>query len=104
MEFDWQQPKNNKIFEQLSADSLKSSGTFAMTLIQDGNQIQSKMVEPGILKTFIPLEWAQANGATPEEVEGFLALQTINKVFEFNNTGTAEYTNCWDFVSEGVHP
>ena len=35
MEFDWQQPKNNKIFEQLTADSLKPEGTFAMTLIQD---------------------------------------------------------------------
>ena len=54
MEYEWQQPKNNKIFEQLSADSLKSSGTFAMTLIQDGNQIESKMVQTGILKTFIP--------------------------------------------------
>ena len=45
MEYEWQQPKNNKIFEQLSADSLKGSGTFAMTLIQDGNQIESKMVQ-----------------------------------------------------------
>ena len=39
MDFEWQQPKNNKIFDQLTADSLKSTGTFAMTLIQDGNQI-----------------------------------------------------------------
>ncbi|MCI8454667.1 MAG: hypothetical protein HFE84_08655, partial [Lachnospiraceae bacterium] len=60
MEYEWQQPKNNKIFEQLSADSLKSEGTFAMTLIQDGNQIESKMVQTGILKTFIPKEWAEA--------------------------------------------
>ena len=44
MEYEWQQPKNNKIFEQLTADSLKETGTFAMTLIQDGNQIESKMV------------------------------------------------------------
>ena len=29
MEFEWQQPKNNKIFEQLTSDSLKSEGTFA---------------------------------------------------------------------------
>lgn len=33
MDFEWQQPKNNKIFEQLQADSLKDQGTFAMTLI-----------------------------------------------------------------------
>ena len=54
MEFEWQQPKNNKIFDQLTADSLKDTGTFAMTLIQDGNQIESKMVQTGILDTFIP--------------------------------------------------
>ena len=44
MEFEWQQPKNNKIFDQLTADSLKDTGTFTMVLIQDGNQIESKMV------------------------------------------------------------
>lgn len=104
MEYEWQQPKNNKIFEQLSADSLKGSGTFAMTLIQDGNQIESKMVQTGILKTFIPKEWAEANGATADAYEGFLPLQTLNKVFMYNSTGSAEYDNCWDFVAEGVHP
>ena len=104
MEFEWQQPKNNKIFEQLTSDSLKSEGTFAMTLIQDGNQIQSKMVDTEILKTFVPKEWAEANGTTPEAYEGFLPLQTLNKVFMYNNTGSAQYTNCWDFVYEGSHP
>lgn len=103
MEYEWQQPKNNKIFEQLSADSLKSEGTFAMTLIQDGNQIESKMVETGILDTFVPLDWANAKGVTADTYEGFLPLQTLNKVFMFNNTGTAEFTNCWDFVGQDVH-
>ena len=104
MEFEWQQPKNNKIFEQLQADSLKDSGTFAMTLIQDGNQIESKMAQTGILKTFIPKEWAEAKDTTAEDYEGFLPLQTLNKVFMFNSTGSAEYNNCWDFVAKGVHP
>lgn len=103
MEYDWQQPKNNKIFDQLTADSLKGTGTFAMTLIQDGNQIQSKMVEPGILKTFIPKEWAEANGTTAEDYEGYLPLQTLNKVFMFNNTGTKTFKNVWDFVGKDVH-
>lgn len=103
MEYEWQQPKNNKIFEQLSADSLKTEGTFAMTLIQDGNQIESKMVETGILDTYIPLEWATANETTPDEYTGYLPLQTVSKVFMYNSTGTAEYSNCWDFVGEGVH-
>lgn len=103
MEFDWQQPKNNKIFEQLTADSLKPEGTFAMTLIQDGNQIESKMTQTGILDTFIPKEWAEANGTTPDAVDGYLALQTLNKVFEYNCTGDKVYDNCWDFVAEGTH-
>ncbi|MBR4725435.1 MAG: hypothetical protein IK071_06600 [Lachnospiraceae bacterium] len=103
MEFEWQQPKNNKIFEQLSADSLKGTGTFAMTLIQDGNQIQSKMVSTNILRTFIPKEWAEANKTTADAYTGYLPLQTLNKVFMFNNTGSAKFTNCWDFVYDGNH-
>ena len=103
MEFEWQQPKNNKIFYQLTADSLKDTGTFAMTLIQDGNQIESKMVQTGILDTFIPKDWAEANGTTPEEYQGYLPLQTLNKIFMYNNTGSKSYDNCWDFVAEGEH-
>ena len=103
MEFEWQQPKNNKIFDQLTADSLKDTGTFAMTLIQDGNQIESKMVQTCILDTFIPKDWAEANGTTPEEYQGYLPLQTLNKIFMYNNTGSKSYDNCWDFVAEGEH-
>ena len=103
MTFEWQQPKNNKIFDQLTADGLKDTGTFAMTLIQDGNQIESKMVKTGVLDTFIPKEWAEANGTTPDKYEGYLALQTLNKVFEYNCTGSKNYDNCWDFVAEGEH-
>ena len=98
-----QQPKNNKIFDQLTADSLKDTGTFAMTLIQDGNQIESKMVQTGILDTFIPKDWAEANGTTPEAYQGYLPLQTLNKIFMYNNTGSKSYDNCWDFVAEGEH-
>ena len=103
MEFEWQQPKNNKIFDQLTADSLKDTGTFTMVLIQDGNQIESKMVQTGILDTFIPLEWAQANGYAEGEYEGYLPLQTLNKIFEYNCTGEKTYDNVWDFVAEGEH-
>lgn len=104
MEFEWQQPKNNKIFEQLTADSLKDTGTFAMTLIQDGNQIKSKMVDTDILKTFIPKEWAEANGTTTDAYSGYLPLQTLNKVFMYNSTGSAEFKNCWDFIYKDQHP
>ena len=104
LDFEWQQPKNNKIFEQLQADSLKDQGTFAMTLIQDGNQIESKMNQTGILKTFIPKEWADANGVKASEYTGFLPLQTLNKVFMYNSTGSKKFTNCWDFVRKDTHP
>jgi len=104
LDFEWQQPKNNKIFDQLTADSLKDTGTFFMTLIQDGNQIESKMVQTGVLDTFIPKEWAEANGTTPEEYKGYLPLQTLNKIFEYNCVNPDKtYDNCWDFVAEGEH-
>lgn len=103
MEFEWQQPKNNKIFDQLTADGLKETGTFAMTLIQDGNQIESKMVQTGVLDRFIPKDWADANGTTAEKYEGYLPLQTLNKIFEYNNVAGNTYDNMWDFVAEGEH-
>ena len=103
MSFEWQQPKNNKIFDQLTADSLKETGTFAMTLIQDGNQIESKMVQTGILDTFIPKDWADANGVKAEDYKGYLALQTLNKIFMFNNVNGKTYSNCWDFIADGEH-
>ena len=103
LNFEWQQPKNNKIFDQLTANSLKSKGTFAVTLIQDGNQIENKMVRTGILDTFIPLDWAKANGVDAASYKGYLPLQTLNKVFEYNCTGDKTFTNCWDFVAEGEH-
>ena len=103
LSFDWQQPKNNKIFDQLTADSKKDVGTFAMTLIQDGNQIESKMVQTGILDTFIPKGWAEANKTSADKYDGYLALQTLNKVFMYNTNTTKTYTNIWDFVREGEH-
>ena len=104
LDFEWQQPKNNKIFDQLTADSLKSSGTFAMTLIQDGNQIESKMVRTGILDTFVPKEWAEANGLAADAYPAYLPLQTLNQVFMYNCVDKNKvYDNCWDFVAKDEH-
>ena len=104
LNYEWQQPKNNKIFDQLTADGLKETGTFAMTLIQDGNQIESKMVQTGVLDTFIPKGWADANNTTADAYSGYLPLQTLNKIFEYNNVDSnKKYDNCWDFVAEGEH-
>ena len=48
-------------------------------------------------------DWADANGTTADAYTGFLPLQTLNKVFMYNNTGSKTYDNCWDFVAEGEH-
>ena len=101
---DWSQPKNNSIFTTLNADIKGSKHTYSMTLIQDGNQIQSKMINTGNLLNFIPREWAEAEGLARENNDNPLALQTLNKVFMFNNLGDVKITNCWDFVAEGMAP
>ncbi len=101
---EWSQPKNNSIFTLLNADINSSTHTYSMTLIQDGNQIQSKMINTGNLLNFIPKEWAEAEGVNVEADGNPLTLQTLSKVFMFNNLGNKTYTNVWDFVYEGEAP
>ncbi len=100
----WQQPKENKIFDQLTADVNGADHVMSMTLIQDGNQIQSKMLDTGLLLNFVPKDWADAEGVSKEGNENPLALQTLNKVFMFNNLGEKTFKNMWDFVREGEAP
>ena len=100
----WQQPKENKIFDQLTEDINGSNHVMSMTLIQDGNQIQSKMLDTGLLLNFVPKDWQDAEGVAKENNENPLALQTLNKVFMFNNLGEKTYKNMWDFVREGEAP
>lgn len=100
----WSQPKDNSIFTLLNADISSSTHTYSMTLIQDGNQIQSKMLNTGYLLNFIPKDWASTNGVNQKENGHPFALQTLNKVFMFNNLNGASFTNCWDFVNQNVHP
>ncbi len=104
LNFDWQQPKENRIFDQLTEDVNSSNHTFSMTLIQDGNQIKSKMLDTGVLLNFVPLDWTTAEGVAREDNAQPLALQTLNKVFMFNNLGSKTYKNMWDFVREGEAP
>ena len=98
---EWSQPKNNSIFTTLSVDYKSSNPEYFMTLIQDGNQMQSKMMDTGILRTFIPKEWAEANELSADKYPELLSLQTLNKVFMYNTVGGADFKNCWDFVSDG---
>lgn len=100
----WQQPKENSIFTMLDSDSKSPNPIFSMTLIQDGSQIQSKMIETGILRNFIPLEWRNSTGVDVENDGNPLTLQTLNKVFMYNNLGDKVIDNVWDFVKQGEAP
>ncbi len=101
---EWSQPKNNSIFTLLTSDIQSQQHTYSMTLIQDGNQIQSKMLNTGYLRNFIPKDWASAQGVDAAKDSKPFALQAQAKVFAFNNLGGASYTNCWDFVYQNIHP
>ena len=100
----WQQPKENSIFQMLESDYNSPNPIFSMTLIQDGSQIQSKMIDTGILHNFIPLEWREANGVSVDNDGEPLTLQLLNKVFMFNNVGGKVMDNVWDFVKEDEAP
>ena len=63
---EWSQPKNNSIFTTLNADIKSANHIYSMTLIQDGNQIQTKMLDTGNLLNFIPKEWAEGEGVIVE--------------------------------------
>lgn len=97
----WTQPKNNQIFAQISNDVRSAKPTLSMTLIQDGSQIQSKMLDTGILLNYIPKEW---NGDEAKNGHPF-ALQSLNKVFMYNTVNSDKtFGNMWDFVAEGEKP
>ena len=100
---EWSQPKNNSIFTTLNVDYKSANPEYFMTLIQDGNQIQSKMMDTGVLRTFIPKEWAEANKLAKKDYPELLPLQTLNKIFMYNHLNGIKFTNCWDFVAPGTH-
>ncbi len=101
---EWSQPKNNSIFTTLNADIKSAQHIYSMTLIQDGNQIQSKMINTGNLLNFIPLDWKNGEGVDVEGASAPLTLQTLNKVFMVNNTDGTTVNNVWEFVAEGSAP
>ena len=76
-----------------------------MTLIQDGAQIKAKMIDTGILHNFVPKEWKESAGTDMKENGNPLALQTLSKVFMYNNVEASnKFLNVWDFVKEGQSP
>ena len=101
---EWSQPKNNSIFTILNADVNSATHTYSMTLIQDGAQIQSKMINTGNLLNFIPKDWKDAQGVDVEANGTPLALQSLAKVFMYNDLSDKEYTNVWQFVGKDEKP
>ncbi len=102
---EWSQPKNNSIFTVLNADVNSSSHQYSMTLIQDANQIQTKMIDTGVLLNFVPKDWKDAKGVNADvDSTPLLTLQTLSKVFQYNNLAGTSYGNVWDFVAEGESP
>lgn len=101
---EWSQPKNNSIFTTLNADVKSAQHIYSMTLIQDGNQIKSKMVDTGNLLNFIPKEFAEAEGVDVADSGNPLTLLTVNKTFMYNSTGEKTFLNVWDFVLPDSHP
>ena len=101
---EWSQPKNNSIFTILNADVNSATHTYSMTLIQDGAQIQSKMINTGNLLNFIPKDWKEAQGVDVEANGTPLALQSLAKVFMYNDLGGKDYTNVWQFVGKDEKP
>ena len=101
---EWSQPKNNSIFTILNADINSATHTYSMTLIQDGSQIQSKMINTGNLVNFIPKDWKDAQGVNVEANGTPLALQSLAKVFMYNDLGGKDYTNVWQFVGKDEKP
>jgi len=104
---EWSQPKENTIFQMLESDSKSVNPQFGMTLIQDGAQIKSKMIDTKILLNYVPKEWKEAEGTSMKDNGNPLALQTLSKVFMYNpgeGAGAVTFDNVWDFVNEGKRP
>jgi len=102
-QINWSQPKNNSIFTAINADINSANHTYSMTLIQDGNQIQSKEINTGNLLNFVPKEFLSAAGVDKNKVNP-LPLLTVTKVFEYNNLDGTGYSNMWNYVAQGVAP
>lgn len=101
----WSQPKNNSIFEALTADAQGQTGTYAMTMLTDGLQVKNKLFDTGIVLNYIPKDFAEAKGVSIErDGKPFLNLLTVVKTFMLNNRGERKIKNFWDFVKKDSHP
>ena len=96
----WTQPKENSIFTMIDTDVKSSNHVISMTLIQDANQIAAKEINTGNFYNYVPKEWkGEESNKEP------FALQSLNKIFEFNNLDKSKtFKNCWDFVRTGETP
>lgn len=91
------------IYNHLSTAFQSNTYIADMVLLQDGNMLQSEMLDPGYLLNFIPKE---ASGTIADDDTVPMAAVYLNKIFMYNNfnaEGTEHslknyITNVWQLV------
>lgn len=87
-----------------------SSGNYIadMVLLQDGNKLQSEMLNQGYVDSFIPLD--EKTNIAADDLEPVAAVY-LNKVFMYNNTQDGEagklshyLTNVWQLAGTDADP
>ena len=89
--------KDSEIYTKLSTEIKGGAKGADMVMIQDGASLQSQAIETGYLVNFVPTSVKETVAAGDQNP---LIHQFINKVFIWNNKGTAApaITNVWQLT------
>lgn len=89
--------KDSEIYTKLSTEIKGGAKGADMVMIQDGASLQSQAIETGYLVNFVPASVKETVAAGDQNP---LIHQFINKVFIWNNNGTAApaITNVWQLT------
>ena len=89
--------KDSEIYTKLSTEIKGGAKGADMVMIQDGASLQSQAIETGYLVNFVPASVKETVAAGDQNP---LIHQFINKVFIWNNKGTAApaITNVWQLT------
>jgi hypothetical protein len=96
----WANKTGGQIYDYVDGD-ITGGKTLDMTMIQNASDLQNKEIETGNLLNYVPKEYV--NTADPTNTSP-LGLESVAKVFMFNNKGSKTYGNMWNLVGDGVHP
>jgi len=93
--------KNNKLGDVALYDKLFytiGNGSYSadMVLLQDGNSLQTKMINPGYLLNYVPKDYVDV---LDEEDKDPLAGVYLNKVFMYNNTDGTDQGAITDYLT-----